>query len=254
MNSAQEKRKSWRLWQSLDRQPFEGDPSTWPVSSASAVTIGLDFGFAQDHSAIAVVMEFGWQGRAIHAVPEVIRFSLQTPASDVVDKTCRVVQKWTRPRGRPQVVVDARSNIPFFEQLIRSGITPVPVGVSATAAEVHAAEPRVIRVPVDGRQRPGLIYHLSRNQLVDDRNAKIEARALQITRVGDAGFLRVEMSALEREVTKARNIRYTTPAGAHDDCLMALCYALWGIAVLPRHRPRPRAVRGKPRFTASAWT
>ncbi len=26
-----------------DRQPFEGDPSTWPVSSASAVTLGLNY-------------------------------------------------------------------------------------------------------------------------------------------------------------------------------------------------------------------
>jgi len=218
------------------------------------VAVGLDFGFSQDHSALVVVADYGWQGRSFHAVLEVIRLPLQTPPSEVRELAIRTVQRWTRPRGPAQLVVDARSNIPFFEQLVRSGITPSPVGVSATAAESHAAEPRVLRIPAEGRNRSGLIYGLSRNQLVDNLNALMEARAIAFTREGDAGFLRSELNGLVREVTASRNIRYTTPSGGHDDLIMALCYALWGLDRLPRPRAKVPRTANKPQFTASAWT
>ena len=237
-----------------DRQPFADDPSTWPVSTARAVAVGLDFGFSQDHSALVVVAEYGWQGRSFHAVLEVTRLPLQTPPSEVRELAVQTVQRWTRPRGPAQLVADARSNMAFFEQLVRSGITPLPVGVSATSAETHAVEPRVVPIPAGGRRLPGLIYTVSRNQLIDSLNAQFEARAIAMTREGDAGFLRSELHGLVREVTAARNIRYVTPSGGHDDCLMALCYALWGLDRLPRPRAKAPEIAGRPQFSAEAWT
>ena len=38
-----------------------------------------------------------------------------------------------------------------------------------------------------------------------------------------------ELTDLKREVTAARNVRYTTPADGHDDLVMALTYALWDL-------------------------
>ena len=76
-------------------------------------------------------------------------------------------------------------------------------------------------MPVPGSEQPlpAFEFKLSRNQLMDDLAARMSAdrQTVFITQEGDVGALMDELTGLKREVTAARNVRYTTPAGGHDD-------------------------------------
>jgi hypothetical protein len=212
------------------------DPVGWSPYDSDAMAVGVDYGFAHDHSAVAVAGLWNAAGGApLIGVPYVRRLALRTPVHQVIAEIHEAQRQFLTCRGPRIVVVDSRSNAPFFHAVLHEGIPAI--GASLTAAERHATRPQVFPVSMPGGARPipAAEYTLSRNQLIEELialTASQSGQGLYITQRGDSAVLFEEMQSLRRETTEARNIRYVTAPGAHDDLLVALGMAVWAISNL----------------------
>lgn len=77
----------------------------------------------------------------------------------------------------------------------------------------------------------------SKNQLIDQLSIAIEQRQITIPR--ELEVLIEELQIFEYVITKSGNITYQAPEGKHDDCVIALALAVWGI------RSQLREAQGK---------
>lgn len=67
----------------------------------------------------------------------------------------------------------------------------------------------------------------SKNQLIDHLAISIEQRRITIPR--DLSVLIEELQIFEYSLTTSGNITYQAPDGKHDDCVISLALAVWGI-------------------------
>jgi hypothetical protein len=92
---------------------------------------------------------------------------------------------------------------PIYERLRKAGLDIVPYGFT----------------------------NASKEALIDNLAMKIEAK--QVTLM-DIPAQTNELLAYQYELTPSRNVRMNAPQGMHDDCVIALALAAWGLA-----KPRP---------------
>lgn len=67
----------------------------------------------------------------------------------------------------------------------------------------------------------------SKNQLIDHLSIAIEQRRITIPK--DLEVLIDELQRFEYQLTTSGNITYQAPEGRHDDCVISLALAVWGI-------------------------
>lgn len=75
----------------------------------------------------------------------------------------------------------------------------------------------------------------SKQQLIEHLAVLIEKQQIKFP---DIRVLVNELSSYEYELTRAGNVRYNAPSGLHDDCVIALALAAWGV----KHRKDPRVL------------
>lgn len=106
---------------------------------------------------------------------------------------------WSR-FGRPKVVLDVTGvGDPIYQRLRKLGI------------DVH----------------PYQFTNSSKEALIDNAAMRIEQGEVKLLDVPEQTN---ELLAYQYELTPSRNVRMNAPEGMHDDCVIALCLALWGLA------------------------
>lgn len=234
-------------------QPWEGDPFDWPTYGAQRAVISADIGYSHDFSCVSVVVAWFYQGQTMLSVPEIVQLPLNSDTQEILAVITKLNNKWAIGSSTPQVVVDSRSAHGTFEQIVRHGFVHTPVGISARSGEMHSQTParRVIKMP-DRKSKGALVYSLSRNQLIDDLNSLFIQRRIFVTQKGEGSvILKKELASLERHVTEARNVRFVTPSGSHDDAVVSTAMGCWGALTLPM--PRERAQLSGPKREAPSW-
>ena len=82
------------------------------------------------------------------------------------------------------------------------------------------------RIPVKGYTITGV----NKQQLIEHLAVAIEQRRISYPRIPE---LVHELELYGYEPTRAGNLKYSAPAGQHDDCVIALALAVWASKTLP---------------------
>ncbi len=173
-----------------------GDPS---MPHQRRVTIGLDLGHANDHSAIAIVE----QGQNHRVLRQAARIPLRTPFAEIVARLDRLA-KSPDLAGRATIVADATGlGAPVIEMI--------------RAARIQAAlVPVVITGGVNASQSNGS-WHVPKKDLVTALYLMFESGNIRIPK-GLPGLRELEEELLH--FGAQRN-------DVHDDIAMALALAAW---------------------------
>jgi hypothetical protein len=219
------------------------DPSTWSRTAGQGVTIGLDLGFASDHSALVVGAVWS-QAQSAIGVFDIQQLPLETPMNDVADLAADLARKYSA-----RIVADLSNNSAFAALLAgRLGQNPANHMVAAviTGADTHATMPTPMPVSLGSVRAAVPRWSLSKPELIETVSAEIDNRSLRIGKVGDWEKLRDELTAMEREVRRSGSVAYSAPGGKHDDLVVALGLCVFGcrrFGSVPQKR-RARASRG----------
>jgi hypothetical protein len=228
------------------------DPTQWPRGSAYSMCIGLDIGMAQDHSALIAAGAWRSAAQSVLGVFNIKQFKLGTPLDEVADATAEAARSLRCP-----VVFDASNNSAFASILaVRFGANPANsliAGVITNAVD-HASQPTSMILSLMGLRAAIPRWTLSKRELVESTAAEIDGGTLKIGRVGDWEALREELTAVERTVRQSGSIGYSAPAGKHDDLVMALSLAVFGLRRLGTASGGRRRVQKKEPASALAWT
>ncbi len=225
------------------------DPTTWSLRAGVNFTLGLDLGFAADHSAI--VLAGVWPG-AQHAIGviDARQVPLGTPLNEVADMAVEIA----RPQ-RARIVVDLTNNSAFASLLAaRLGNNPANHMVAAvmTGAASHANGPTPMPVSLGGVRTAVPRWSLSKSELIETIAAELDNRSLRIGKVGDWRVLSDELAAMEREVRRSGSVGYSAPDGKHDDLVNALGLCVFGCRRFGRvggsNVPKQLAI------SSAAWT
>lgn len=226
------------------------NPKNWPWTSSTAVCVGLDVGMAQDHSAL--VAAGAWQSgtRSILGVKEIVQFKIGMSLDDVADEAARVAREL-----RARLVFDSSNNSAFASILAaRLGKNPADSLVAGviTQALDHAAQPVPMILSVGGIKTAILRWTLSKRELIESTAAEIDGKTLRLGRVGEWEALRDELGSMERTVRQSGSVAYSAPAGKHDDLVLALSLAVFGLRRIGVARRRVAPQRAG--FSHRAWT
>jgi hypothetical protein len=225
------------------------DPSTWPHASATGFVLGLDLGFAQDHSALVVAGVWPGAGHAIGIV-HIEQIPLGIPMNEVADMAAALARQ-----HRAKTVVDLSNNSAFATLLAARLPSPqanyLVAGV-ITGADTHAATPQAMPVSIGAMRGAIPRWMLSKAQLVEDIGAEIDNGTLRMGQVGDWEKLRDELHGMERMARRSGTVCYSAGSGKHDDLVLALSLAVFGCrrVLAP---PRIRRVRQGP-VSWAAWS
>ena len=80
----------------------------------------------------------------------------------------------------------------------------------------------------------------SKKELVEKLSLFIDNRGITIP---NEPILTDELAAFSYEITDAKNVTYNAPQGKHDDCVISLALAVWGLSTYKKENP---AVLRKP--------
>ena len=225
-----------------------GDPVNWHRAAASNFTLGLDLGFAADHSAL--VVGGVWPGaQSAIGVFDIRQLPLGTPMNEVADLAVELSRNHAA-----RIVVDLSNNSAFAALLAaRLGANPANHMVAAviTAAAGHANAATPMPVSLGGVRAAVPRWSLSKSELIETVAAEIDNASLRIGKTGDWEALRDELTSMEREVRRSGSVGYAAPDGKHDDLLIALALCVFGCRRLGR-RPSARRMRAPP--ASGAWT
>lgn len=203
------------------------DPSAWALHNASVLGIAHDYGVKSDHSTIVIGGAFAFPGQQpVIAVTGVQQIPLNTPPSEVCKMLREVRMHHGTSRAPTVTVVDASSNMAYFESVCQIGIHPTPTGVVFTGSGRHSRTPDIVPL---GDRRYAKEYKLSRTLLLDELGPAMDNGSLIITNTGDANKLRSEFDTIQRIVTEARNTKYVTPNGTHDDLVISVAMLYWAM-------------------------
>lgn len=227
------------------------DPTSWPPSSATTLCLGLDIGMAQDHSALIAAGAWQSGARSVIGAFSVKQFALGTPLDEVADATAEIARYL-----KCRTVFDASNNSAFASILAaRFGANPanaLVAGVITNAAD-HASQPTPMMLSLMGQRSTIPRWTLSKRELIKSVSAEIDSGMLKIGRTGDWEALREELTGMERTVRESGSVAYSAPAGKHDDLVLALALAVFGL----RRVGAPARVRRHKRNAAPsvlAWT
>ncbi len=157
--------------------------------SLPRVAIGLDLARKHDFSAIVVLSS---HGQVCHS-----------------ERFTKVGWKWQRERvielshawSNAPVIADATGvGDPFIEDLTSAGIDVHPYNMG---------------------------HHTKKSQLVEQLMLDIEGARMWLPK--EAERLLYELQIYRRSLTTAGNVRYSAPDGEHDDMVIALALANWGV-------------------------
>lgn len=117
------------------------------------------------------------------------------------------IQKWAALYNNALCVIDSTGvGDPIVEDLQHSGLS----------------------LYYDDNGKPGFkMTNVSKNQLIDNLSLAIEQR--HITIPAKLNVLVDELQAFEYELLPSGNLRYGAPEGKHDDCVISLALAIWGM-------------------------
>lgn len=229
------------------------DVADWSMAACRSWVIGLDVAFATtgDHSAMCVGGLWVENGRSILGVREIRQFPKGTTAEDLADEVAATANKY----GNARVCFDMSNNSAFASILAARFQNPANylIGCVITNAMEHATMPTPFPVNVLGGKSAISRISLSKRQLIEATSAAIDGGVLKMTRTGDWLVLKDEFGAMVREVTAGGVVRYSAPAGKHDDLILALSLLNYGI----RAFPAPRQKVARPRRSAPSalgWT
>ncbi len=225
------------------------DPATWPRSAGHSFTVGLDLGFATDHSAL--VLGGVWpQAQSAIGIIDIRRLPLGTPMNEVADLAVEIARAYGA-----RIVADLSNNSAFAALMAaRFGRNPANHMIAAiiTGAETHANAPVPMPVSLGSVRAAVPRWSLSKTELVETISAELDNSSLRIGRAGDWEALRDELITMERQVRRSGSVAYTAPHGKHDDLAMALGLCVFGCR---RHgRRKPVASIRQRRPSALAWT
>ena len=103
------------------------------------------------------------------------------------------------------------------------------------------------------KARPFKINNANKKELIDRLSVSIEQRLITFP---DITALIDELKVFSYELTPSHNIKYAAPQGMHDDCVISLALAVWGIRnfiygknIDPKKRARRRVFK-KPQSNA----
>lgn len=163
------------------------------------VTIGLDLGHANDHSALAILE----QEQRHRVLRQIARFPLRTPFGEIVKRLDRIART-PDLAGRTTIVADATGlGAPVLE-MIRTAKIPAAIVPVVITGGVHA------------NQSNGT-WHVPKTDLVTALYLMFEQGGIRIPK-GLPGY-----RALEEELLHFGTAR----SGIHDDLVMALALAAW---------------------------
>jgi hypothetical protein len=225
------------------------DPSTWSRTAGQGLTVGLDLGFASDHSAL--VIGGVWpQAQSAIGVFDIQQLPLVTPMNEVADLAADLARKHSA-----RIIADLSNNSAFAALLAaRLGRNPANymVGAVIAGADTHANIPTPMPVSLGGVRAAVPRWSLSKPELIETVAAEMENGSLRIAKVGDWEKLRDELAAMEREARRSGAVAYSAPAGKHDDLVVALGLCVFGCRRFGSvaHVRRPNASRA----SWAAWT
>lgn len=226
------------------------DPTQWPRHTASAIWLGLDIGLSQDHSALVAAGAWQTGGRSTIGVFDSRQFPIGTPLDEVADFAADAAR-----RLGARIIFDASNNSAFASILAaRIGRDPqnaIIAGVISNAGD-NAAQPVPMQLSLGGLRSAIPRWTLSKRELIESVAAEIDSGTLRFGRVGDWEALRDELGAMERIVRQSGSVAYSAPVGKHDDMVMALALAAFGL----RRVGSPVRHRGsrRPEYDTRAWT
>ncbi len=110
-----------------------------------------------------------------------------------------------------------------------------------------------------GQQLSAREYKVSRTLMLDELGQAMDNGDLVITNTGCADKLKAEFGTIQRSITEARNIKYVTPNGTHDDLVVSVAMLFWGLkqALLLKGQftgVRHRRIEARERVSAGGWT
>lgn len=225
------------------------DPSTWSRSAGHSFTIGLDLGFAVDHSAL-VVGGVWPQAQSAIGIVDIRQLSLGTPMNEIADLAVEIARSYGA-----RIVADLSNNSAFVALLAaRLGRNPANHMVAAviTGADTHAVAPVPMPISLGSVRAAVPRWSLSKAELIETISAEIDNGSLRIGRTGNWEALRDELMAMEREVRRSGSVSYSAPTGKHDDLSMALALCVFGCRRCGRKRQTTHIYREK--TSALAWT
>lgn len=216
-----------------------------------ACCLGLDIGLAADHSALITAGAWQSGARTIIGVKDIKKFALGQPLDEVAGHTAEIARAMNA-----RVVFDSSNNSAFASILAaRFGKNPANVLVAGviTNALDHAFQPVPMQLSVGGVRCAVPRWTLSKRELVESVSAEIDGGTLRIGQTGDWKALKEELGSMERTVRASGSIAYSAPAGRHDDLVMALSLAVFGLRRIGA-AARRRVVSHRERPSARAWT
>ncbi len=174
------------------------------------VTIGLDLGHANDHSALAIIE----QDQHHRVLRQVSRLPLRTPFGEIVNRLGRIARS-PDLAGRTTIVADATGlGAPVIE-MIRTAKIPASI------------VPVIITGGVNANQSNGT-WHVPKKDLITALYLMFEQGGISIPN-GLPGYRDLEEELLHFG---------TARSDIHDDLLMALSLAAWHTR--PRTKVGPR--------------
>ena len=229
---------------------IQTSPENWPWSTAQAAVCGLDIGLAQDHSALITAGAWQSGARSIIGVKGIKQFPLGMPLDEVADASAELLEGSGRGLSltpeQQRFCVDPRRTV-RLQPRERVGCWSDHKGGRSCR---HADADDVIgwRVEVGNSPVDALEARANRMRVGRERRGDVAHR-----QVGDWEALRDELSSMERTVRASGSVAYSAPSGKHDDLIMALALAVFGLRRIGGAVTRRRARRREP-FGVGAWT
>jgi hypothetical protein len=189
------------------------DPATAEKPNRNWYVLGLDFGQANDHSALALleaddIRKPSYRLRGLH------RFPLGTPYSEL-----------------PAALADRIAEPPLARRI---GLALDATGVGTPIVELFREQ--FPRLPIyaititGGNQVTGTPSnpHVPKHHLINTCSVILERQRLEIAQhMRHTNDLRDELQAYQHETTEHGNEIYAPAHGEHDDLVIALSLALW---------------------------
>jgi len=212
------------------RAIFDGDGLVRPslLRSRPYYYLGVDFGQAQDYSAMAIVervelvrrdlagqdpLTRAWPLETRFFVRYVERMALGTPYPEVVKRVERLAMKTPLAKGQVKVIVDATGVGAAVVDLLKQGPTRsglLPVTITSGRQETTDASR----------------YCVPRRDLLGGLVLALQQRRVQISRGPGSGSVR-ELLAEMRSMTIRDKWGDGSGDAAHDDLVFALALAWW---------------------------
>jgi len=206
----------------------------------SSFLIGVDLGQAQDFTALVVLelLEYEGEWDAVTfthrtetsvRLRHVERLPLGTSYPDVVARVKQVVESPSLAGGKKSVVVDATGvGRPVVDLLERAGLPCRIWPVSITGGASETTTRGTYRVP--------------KRDLIVGLQVRLQEGELQIAAgLREGAALIRELGEMRVSTTGAGREKYGAKAGEHDDLVLAVALACWGVGKLwPRVSVGPR--------------